>query len=383
MASPAVPARPVRSTQNLAAAHSSQLAAPKIPPRPDRQTHDRSISPSHRGFDRSPLHGSLFATPGSDNSSDEKKLRNASNNPHEHGYGRKQTYHSASRKDAPSLRRPPSVSAMPSVGQEGHEYASLEGEYAEATPKNHPGVPEQTSVKQDLPLHAPKASLSSATAKSRISVVTRTDSTQAAAIGIGRPPSTSQDEKMANSSQGNSRSGSAAANRRQSRGEGDYHDGQPLRSASSQDRPLSSQSQKDEYEEQGIPEIGLQVPMYPNAGDVQAPTPSPFHQPDATNPRSHTKRRSTREVFTGPPGSYGLHGHGVEPRDPFERAWYEKHPDELKRDGHGEYGPGIHGVRSEWALSSNDLNKLVHDKAHQSAGLGMFIIIPHLGVSLC
>ena len=372
MASPAVPARPARSNQYLSANLASQASAPKAPPRPDKRGKDHSISPTRHGFDRSPLHGSLFATPPGDGSNDNNAGSSASdgtNRTRDAGYDRKHPLHSTSRKDAPSLRRPPSVSTLPSVGQEGNEYASLADEYVKTSTK--PGVPEQTSVKQDLPLHAPKASVPSATAKSRISTVTRTDSTQAAAAGIGRPSSVN-DEKGADSSRGGSRSASAAGGS-QARDKTEHH---LPRSGSSIDRPASSQSQKEEYEEQGIPEIGLQVPMYPNAGDVQAPTPSPFHQLDATgNRRHHMKRRSTREVFTGPPGSYGLHGHGVEPRDPFERAWYEKHPDQLEREGHGEYGPGINSVRSEWALSSNDLNKLVHHSAHRTTGLGRFSIV--------
>ena len=372
MASPAVPARPARSSQHLSASMPSQSGGPRVPPRPDRRGKDHSISPTRYNFDRSPLHGPLFAAPQDDGNNGDNA--GSANRTRDAGHDRKYLLHSGSRKDAPPLRRPPSVSTMPSVGQEGNEYASLADEYLK-TSANH-GVPEQTSVKQDLPMHAPKASVPIATAKSRISTVTRTDSTQAAAAGIGRPSSVN-DEKGAGSSRGGSRSASAAGGS-QARDKMDHH---LQRSGSSIERPMSSESQKEEYEEQGIPEIGLQVPMYPNAGDVQAPTPSPFHQPDGTRTRPHhTKRRSTREVFTGPPGSYGLHGHGVEPRDPFERAWYEKHPEQLEKVGHGEYGPGINSVRSEWALSSNDLNKLVHDSAHRTTGLGKFIALPRFYV---
>lgn len=367
MASPVVPSRPSRSNQHLTANLSSQASGPQIPPRPEKRNKDGSVSPARHCYDRSPLHGSLFAAPSDDSSKNnaENKSFPGTNASRDTSYDKKYL-HSSSRKDAPSLRRPPSVSTLPSVGQEGNEYASLADEYAK--PSTKPGVPEQTSVKQDLPLHAPKASMPSTTAKSRISTVTRTDSTQAAAAGIGRP-SSGHDDKAGNSSRGQSRSASAAGEKvSQARDRGEHH---LSRSGSAIGRPASSQSQKEEYEEQGIPEIGLQVPMYPNAGDVQAPTPSPFPHQDGTGSRRHDmKRRSTREVFTGPPGSYGLRGHGVEPRDPFERAWYEKHPDQLEKEGHGEYGPGIHGVRSEWALSSNDLNKLVHESTHGAAGLG-------------
>ena len=367
MASPAIPARPNRSNQHLTANLSSSANGPQVPSRPDRRNKDRSVSPNRHGFDRSPLHGSLFAAPSSDSKKDNAKSNhsNGANASRDTGYDKKYLNYS-SRKDAPSLRRPPSVSTLPSVGQEGNEYASLADEYAKSSIK--PGVPEQTSVKQDLPLHAPKASVPSTTAKSRISTVTRTDSTQAVAAGIGRPSSEHNDKVGDNSREESSSASIAGEKGTRAREGGENH---PSRSGSAIDRPVSSQSQKEEYEEQGIPEIGLQVPMYPNAGDVQAPTPSPFHHQDGTGTRRHhVKRRSTREVFTGPPGSYGLRGHGVEPRGPFEKAWYEKHPDQLEKEGHGEYGPGIHGVRSEWALSSNDLNKLVHERTHGAIGLG-------------
>lgn len=126
-------------------------------------------------------------------------------------------------------------------------------------------------------------------------------------------------------------------------------------------------------EEHGIPEIGQRVPMYRNAGDVQAPSPSPY-QVDHTGSRSgrsHNRTRSGREASL-PPGSYGLHGHGVQPNDKFEKAWYEKHPEEYVKEEQGQYGPGVGTPRPDWALSSDDLNKIVRGSAVTGAGLGKF-----------
>jgi hypothetical protein len=120
--------------------------------------------------------------------------------------------------------------------------------------------------------------------------------------------------------------------------------------------------------------------MYPNAGDVQAPTPSNSVPPPSTGigyfnnggmptGRNHSRTKSGREVFQGPPDSYGLHGHGVNKKDPLEKAWYDKHPDDHAREAKGVYGPAIQEGRKEWALSSDELNKLVHGKV-PAGGLG-------------
>ena len=95
-------------------------------------------------------------------------------------------------EDAPA--RPPSVVALPVLGLEGSEYAT----YDQLPPEAHgvkvdkdsgePAAPEHQTrnIAEDMMLHAPKASLPQSTAKSRIETVTRTDSTQAAAAGIGK-----------------------------------------------------------------------------------------------------------------------------------------------------------------------------------------------------
>lgn len=256
-------------------------------------------------------------------------------------------------------KRPPSVS-LPSIGQEGSEYAELEYEKPEQTILDQvkgKTQPEQTrNVGSDLPLHAPRPSFSSSTAKERVAAVTRTDSSAAMAAGIGKAPTPADDR--------------------------DPHK-RPLHpkvsfssrpdSVASTERPTSAQDS-----DHGIPDVGIgqRVPMYPDAGDVQAPSPSPFTQNfpsgigfhnDGTSRSRNSGRRSSAHY--GPPGSYGLHGHGSVPADHFEKAWYDKHPEALEREEHGQYGPAI-GTRPECALSSEELNKLVRDTGSRGAGFG-------------
>ena len=261
--------------------------------------------------------------------------------------------------------RPPSVS-LPSVGQEGNEYADIDYSKDAAeeglTPNDSPK--ETRNVAGDLPLHAPKPSFSNSTAKRRVSTVTRTDSSSAAAAGIGKAstPTSAHDDAHPQD-----------------------HDLKPkvgfrTGSSASTERPGSSSAQTED--EHGIPEIGQRVPMYPDAGDVQAPSPSPYQQqfPSgigfhnsgvAKPPRQHRRTPSGRDVL--PPGSYGMHGHGVQSADRFEQDWYAKHPDALQKEEHGEYGPGIGGGRGEWALSSDDLNKLVRETSSKTT---QYLAIP-------
>ena len=342
MATPQVPPRPVR-THHQATSTGTMLEAPKIPPRPSSKRADRSQSPHRDSFARSPLNEIPFTT-----------YHNNISGTLDEG----DTSVSNSGVNLP--QRSPSVN-LPSIGQEGDEYAGIVNEEVENADDATGTSPTQTRiVSNDLPLHAPKPSLSSSDAKARISTVTRTDSSQAAAAGIGKPGShTHQDDKDP------------------------YF--RPLKAKESFTRTESSASTERPSSaaadgEQGIPEIGQRVPMYPNAGDVQAPSPSPytqthpagigFHNDGTQKPRHHGRTRSGREVFQGPPGSYGLHGHGVVNVDKFEKAWYEKHPDALQRAESGQYGPGIGGVRGEWALSSDDLNKIVRETASRGSGFG-------------
>jgi hypothetical protein len=298
------------------------MDVPKIPPRPKRSI-ERSISPHRDSYARSPLNDPNF-------------LHNS------------KTHHKESHLSTELPPRPPSVS-LPSIGQEGSEYESIQD--------LHDAQPEQTkNVAGDLPLHAPTASLPSATAKTRIQTVTRTDSSQAAAAGLGR---LFPDDKSA-------------------------HGPDSGRSDSSVGRSRP-QSVYKEDEEHGIPEIGVQVPMYPNAGDVQAPTPSPyasggasgigfFNKGDQPTARHHSRTKSGREIFHGPPGSYGLHGHGIIPKDEFEQQWYAKHPEDFQREKQGEYGHHIKENRKDYHWVGDRLVKLVHESASKGIGMGKLLL---------
>ena len=351
---PQIPPRPTRAhaqdqtSTTAAAAGSLGKDIPRIPPRPAHRRIERSVSPNRESFARSPLNETHF-------------LGNHGNQSKSSLYTNASAGSNASNSDLP--RRPSSV-ALPSIGQEGNEYAEVFG-----APDELGTSPTQTrNVANDLMLHAPKPSLPESSAKQRVSQVTRTDSGQAAAFGIGK--ATSSDDK-----------------------DPSYH---PLKAKASfashnsggTERPLSSMEG-----EHGIPEIGQRVPMYPNAGDVQAPSPSPFGGPfapgigfhnDGSKPKHHNRRISGRG-FDGPPDSYGLHGnydqgccfvhdrftkfclgHGVIQHDRFEKAYYEKHPELFKKEAHHRYQED----RGEWALSSEDLNKIVRDTASRGAGLG-------------
>ncbi|KAI5467740.1 altered inheritance of mitochondria protein 21 [Mariannaea sp. PMI_226] len=205
------------------------------------------------------------------------------------------------------IDRPGSVT-IPALGEEGREYSAITEEYEVKKP-------EQTStVAEDLKLHAPKPSLPAQSAKQRVQAVTRTDSEKAASYGIGRPASVDGSKK----GPGTSISG------------GD--------------------SQADEDENHGIPEIGQRVPMNPHLGDVQAPSPAP-----GTEEFKHHHRKTSSRG--GPPGSYGLHGHGVVSQDKFDKQYYEKNPHVYVRENRAP----LHDRQNDYAMSSNDLNQLVRD----------------------
>ena len=325
---PQVPPRPTRAPKETSTA-SASLAhdMPKIPPRPAGRRIDRSISPGHESFARSPLNETPYQ-------SNKNKAHVRSN-----GQGE------VSQSDLPP--RPPSV-VLPSIGQEGSEYAEVFSK-----PEELGTSPTQTrNVANDLKLHAPKPSLPTQSAKQRVSTVTRTDSSQAAAFGIGKAASDDKDPST--------RPLKAKASFASQKSEVSHGTERPPSSADS---------------EHGIPEIGQRVPMYPHAGDVQAPSPSPYAQPftpgigfhnDGSKPRHHGRKHSAREHDV-PLEAYGRHGHHVLPHqhDHFEKAYYEKHPELFKKEL-GQYGEG----RPEWAMSSDDLNKIVRDTASRGAGLG-------------
>ncbi|MCJ1399458.1 hypothetical protein MMC11_002660 [Xylographa trunciseda] len=352
MAMPQIPPRPNRA-QIHQTSTTTILEPPKVPPRPNQHRADRSESPHRDSFARSPLNDAPFAT--------------------SHGNIRTGLYSSNGQNASSSSlgipARPPSVS-LPSIGQEGNEYADLAyDDHGNATESSSPT--QTRNVGSDLPLHAPKPSLSTSNAKARIATVTRTDSSQAAAIGLGKAATPSQvDDKDPYTRSLKPKESFSST-----------------RSSVSTERPSSTQVE----DEHGIPEIGQRVPMYPNAGDVQAPSPSPYSQNypsgigfhnDGSKSRHHGRRSSVKEGFLGPPGSYGLHGHGLASPDKFEKAWYDKHPDALVREESGQYGPGIGGARGEWAMSSEDLNKIVRDTASRGAGFGIFHHLCKIPVSL-
>ena len=327
MSAPPIPPRPARAKDNASPAQGTHMDVPKIPPRPKRGV-ERSVSPNGNRYTPSPLNDPTYVHGGPPKDGGRLSI------------------------DTPS--RPPSVS-LPSIGQEGNEYASFDDLSKTPTDEsaNQGGSPQQTkTVAGDLPLHAPTASVPSSTAKSRIQAVTRTDSQTAAAAGFGSQLSV--DDKVAQAKSG--RSGSSAGS-----------------------RPSSIYNDKDEH---GIPEIGMQVPMFKGAGDVQAPSPSPYAQnPGAqgigfhqkSGGRHHGRTKSGREIFHGPPGSYGRHGHGKISQDEFEKKWYEKHPNDLKREKAGEYGPHIQENRKDNHWRADNLEKLVHTRS-QDIGMGKFLI---------
>jgi hypothetical protein len=339
---PPIPPRPTRTQdKHVAMTTGSTLGSeiPKIPPRPIHRRIDRSQSPHRDSYAPSPLNEPSYIV---------NQAAQAKSSLYSSGSA------NASSSDLP--RRPSSVT-LPSIGQEGNEYAEVFG-----VPDDLAVSPTQTrSVANDLQLHAPKPSLPVSSAKQRVSTVTRTDSNQAAALGIGKASS--------DDAEPHTRSLKAKASF-------------ASQTSNSTERPPSTSDG-----EHGIPEIGQRVPMYPNAGDVQAPSPAPFATPyapgigfhnDGSKPRHHGRRTSGRG-FEMPPGSYGLHGHGIIPNDRFEKIYYEKHPELLKKEC-GQYGGALGDGRGEWALSSDDLNKIVRETASRGAGLGK---CDHTVIDMC
>ncbi|KAJ6785640.1 hypothetical protein PWT90_04788 [Aphanocladium album] len=225
------------------------------------------------------------------------------------------------------IERPGSVS-LPSLGEEGQEYGALDKAAEADTASRH----HTRTVSDSLKLHAPKPSLPPDSAKQQIMAVTRTDSDRAASLGLGKP------------SQGSERATSRDPMIR---------------------RPSSAFSTHSEHgnhtdDEHGIPKIGQRVPMNSHLGDVQAPSPTPEQ-----SKRHHTRKHSARNL---PSDSYGLHGHGVHPQDKLEKAYYEKHPELVGKEKHR-----MHDHRqSDYAMSSNELNRMVRDTARRRPTSGLF-----------
>lgn len=223
------------------------------------------------------------------------------------------------RPDSPSKPSPvlqpahhPTVK-IPSIGQEGLEYADYERLKAEAKQddeedqqqqqQQHPAPGQTRNVASDLKLHSPRPSAGNTTAK--VSNMARSG-----LEASSRPSLSSRPSSMiyADSESGGS------------------------------DKPV---------------EPGTRVPMYPGAGEVQAPTP----RSDSTKPRASGE-------FARPPDSYGLHSHDMEPTSKFEKEWYQKHPEAQERKE--KISKAMRGPRPEDALSSDALNKLVRDTARNN-----------------
>ncbi len=282
---------------------------PKVPPRPIRRAVNRSISPSRDRFAPSPLDSLLSKSP---------RGTFGSNGP--------------SLLSADPIDRTASVD-LPSVGQEGMEYEAVAEELSASKSQagsSRSASPEHTrTIGNDVKLHAPKPSLPAISAKQRVAAVTRTDSDRAASFGIGQPSSDSYQKKG---------------------------------STTSQELSSAEDALEDEH---GIPEIGRQVPMYPNAGDVQAPTPG-IDAGASDGVKHHSRKKSARGFGDLPPGSYGLHGHGVIPSDKLEQAYYGKHPDLVKKERTSHHADRA----KDFSLPSADLEKIVHDTASRGFGIG-------------
>ncbi|KAL1839382.1 hypothetical protein VTJ49DRAFT_1584 [Mycothermus thermophilus] len=314
---PAIPPRPSRSPDKT----SANMTAPVVPPRPARRF-QRSVSPSADRFAPSPLisdHAFVKSTqplqavepitPKADETGD-------------------------------PIERAKSVE-LPSLGEEGKEYevaeelAAAEEEEEQQEEEKETAEPEQTrTVAKDLHLHAPKPSLPAVSAKQRITAVTRTDSERAAAFGFGKAPSVDTTSPPPDLG---------------------------LKKKASTTSQLSGKETPFE-DEQGIPQIGQRVPMYKNAGDVQAPSPSVVSSASEASNRHHNRKTSSRGL---PPGSYGLHGHGVLPQDKLEKAYFDKHPDLLVK----ERKPHHYDRPNDFSLKPDDLNKIVRETASHGVGL--------------
>ncbi|KAI1429892.1 altered inheritance of mitochondria protein 21 [Xylaria sp. FL1777] len=306
---PAVPPRPTRSQDN------ANGTVPTIPARPTKRF-NRSVSPNPDRFAPSPLNESSFIPTAKRNS---------------------QSFLGE------ELERSTSVD-LPGVGEEGREYAAAIEELGSSSPdETRSSSPEHTRlVGEGLKLHAPKPTVPAASAEKRVAAVTRTDSDRAAAFGIGRP---SSEEPL-------------------------YSGARSLKKKASTTSQLSHHSELYTDDEHGIPEIGQRVPMLSYAGDVQAPSPAPPRASSVDSTKSgrhHTRRTSSRTGFHDlPPGSYGLHGHGVESTDRLEKAYYEKHPDIYQKE---HYHP-LHERVHDYSMSSENLNKIVRDTASRGVGFG-------------
>lgn len=199
------------------------------------------------------------------------------------------------------------------------------------SPQEQGTSPQTRTVDENLRIYAPTAERPASSAKDRIMQVTRTDSERAASFGIGK--AITEVPTPSNRS---------------------------LRRKASTTSALSQEDAVEDGEEHGIPEIGQQIPLLPNAGDVQAPSPAPGSEAAKLG---HKRKSSSRGL---PPGSYGLHGHGVGPQDKLDKEYYQKHPELLRIEHH----PYQHDRATNFSMSSDQLNRLVRDTESNGHGVG-------------
>ena len=236
---PVVPPRPSRSTEDKA-------SVPMVPPRPANKRVQRSVTPNPERFAPSPLNEAIFLkSPGS--------LQPAQN--------------------AGSAAHHDISGELPSVGEEGKEYANL----AEELPRPTRRAPSKPGLSPTTLNSTPRSRLCLPPAQSSASrplpEPTASAPLRSALEGRAVPRIPPPDPRTA-----------ACAERR-----------------ATASQVSTAGSQVDE--EHGIPEIGLQVPMYKNAGDVQAPSPAPAGAEGAKG-KHHVRKTSARGNL--PPGSYGL-----------------------------------------------------------------------------
>ncbi|TKA67615.1 hypothetical protein B0A55_09265 [Friedmanniomyces simplex] len=319
MSAPTVPPRPARAQPGPTAVK-QELPVPQIPPRPVHSVRKADPSPDREAYTRSPLNflpnsnGTPFQPPPPPSSAD----------------------------DGP--RRPSSIAFPSHVGEEGLEYSS----YDQLPPEAH-------------------------NVKDTNGAASAEQTRNAAAAGIGKAKPDDDVHK------GPSDSGGASLSRVTSR---TYDDGL-RRVPSAEPHPLSFTRSSSSLQNggtprppsihsvehrDGIPEIGMQIPLYKNAGDVQAPSPAPqaqfasgigFFNDGAAQRPNHHRKRSSRHDF----GGYGLHSHDAETQDQFEKAWHAKHPDEAMKEAYNPYM-----LRPETALSTEQLNRIVSEE--KDIGMG-------------
>ncbi|CCU81912.1 hypothetical protein BGHDH14_bgh04592 [Blumeria hordei DH14] len=318
---PHVPPRPNRVIAHQSSSLSPEI--PKIPPRPANRRHDRSLSPLRDSYTPSPLN-ELPTT---------HKNDDGLNVPKDNLVDGLDT----------KLCRPPSV-RLPSVGQEGIEYSEAYVVHEEKTDE----LSKNCGIDSGPKIYAPKPSLPNSNTKKMVLAASSQEYEQDSTENYRKPIINGENYNAPSPLKTNSQPAFHCSN--------------------SAERPAANTGN-----ENGIPQIGQIVPMYPHAGDVQAPPPAQNYTTPSTETGlfsdgatvKHHGRKLSGLGHEIPPDAYGRYGHGIITQDPFEKAYYKKHPELLKKEI-GSYGDG----RTEWAMSSEDLNKIVHETASRGTGEG-------------